>query len=117
MRTQQHDLARTFPDGAFDLISAQYLQTPYAFPRAVVPRQAAHALTPDGILLVVDHGATPPWSWNADADTRFPSPQDIYDDLVLDAACRRPQRLATPQREPTGPDGQTATVIAVRRLA
>ncbi|WP_060950793.1 MFS transporter [Streptomyces hygroscopicus] len=44
VRTEQHDLAETFPSSTFDLISAQYLQTPYAFPRASVLRRAAHAL-------------------------------------------------------------------------
>lgn len=44
--TQQHDLAETFPTGTFDLISAQYLQTPYDLPRADILRQAAQALTP-----------------------------------------------------------------------
>ncbi|MFF4483382.1 class I SAM-dependent methyltransferase [Streptomyces sp. NPDC001520] len=60
VRTEQHDLAETFRSGTFDLISAQYLQTPYAFPRASVLRRAAHALTPGGILLIVDHGSVPP---------------------------------------------------------
>ncbi|GAA4965905.1 hypothetical protein GCM10023238_37010 [Streptomyces heliomycini] len=46
--TQQHDLAATFPTGTFDLVSAQYLQTPYDLPRADILRQAAHALTPGG---------------------------------------------------------------------
>ena len=32
---QQHDLAHTFPAGAFDLISAQYLQSPVEFPATV----------------------------------------------------------------------------------
>ncbi|GAA3367461.1 class I SAM-dependent methyltransferase [Streptomyces antimycoticus] len=120
VRTEQHDLAETFPAGTFDLISAQYLQTPYAFPRASVLRRAAHALTPGGILLIVDHGSVRPWAWNTDPDTRFPSPEDIYDELALDAARWTPQRLATPQRVATGPGGQTATVtdtvIAVRRV-
>jgi hypothetical protein len=74
---------------------------------------AAHALTPDGTLLIVDHGPTGPWAWNTDADTLSPSPQDIYDDLALDAARWMPQRLATPQGEATGPDGQAATVTVI----
>ena len=43
---EQHDLARSFPDGQFDLISAQYLHTPFALDRARVLRTAAHALRP-----------------------------------------------------------------------
>lgn len=45
---QQHDLAENFPAGKFDLVSAQYLQTPYNLPRADVLREAAHALSPAG---------------------------------------------------------------------
>lgn len=121
VRTEQHDLAGTFPAGTFDLISAQYLQTPYSFPRTGILRQAAHALTPGGILLIVDHGSIRPWAWRTDPDTHFPDPEDIYDDLALDAARWIPQRLATSERVATGPNGQTApvtdTVIAVRRIA
>ncbi|MFE2025657.1 hypothetical protein ACFW9V_11005 [Streptomyces hygroscopicus] len=78
-------------------------------------------LTPGGVLLIVDHGSVRPWAWNTDPGTRFPSPEDIYDELALDTARWTPQRLATPQRVATGPGGQTATVtdtvVAVRRLA
>ncbi|MFI0040432.1 class I SAM-dependent methyltransferase [Streptomyces mutabilis] len=72
---QQHDLAETFPAGTFDLVSAQYLQTPYDLPRADILRRAAHALTPGGLLLIVDHGSVRPWAWNTDPDTRFPAPK------------------------------------------
>lgn len=121
VRTEQHDLAETFRSGTFDLISAQYLQTPYAFPRASVLRRAAHALTPGGILLIVDHGSVPPLGPEHRCRHPLPSPEDIYDELALDTARWTPQRLATPQRVATGPGGQTATVtdtvVAVRRLA
>jgi SAM-dependent methyltransferase len=117
---QLHDLAGTFPAGTFDFISAQYLQTPYDFPRADVLRQAARALAVGGLLLIVDHGSVRPWAWNTDPDTHFPSAEEIYDDLALDPARWIPQRLAAPQREATGPNGQTAsvtdTVVAVRRI-
>jgi 2-polyprenyl-3-methyl-5-hydroxy-6-metoxy-1,4-benzoquinol methylase len=38
---QQHDLAHTFPAGAFDLVSAQHLHSPVEFPRDRVLRAAA----------------------------------------------------------------------------
>lgn len=117
--TQQHDLAETSPAGTFDLVSAQYLQTPYDLPRADILRQAAHALTPGGLLLIVDHGSVRPWAWNTDPDTRFPRPEEIFDELALDPARFTPVRLATPEREATGPNGRSATVtdtvITVRR--
>ena len=47
--------------------------TPYAFPRASVLRRAAHALTPGGILLIVDHGSVRPWAWNTDPTPASPA--------------------------------------------
>ncbi|MFJ4427574.1 SAM-dependent methyltransferase [Streptomyces bobili] len=117
--TERHDLAATFPAGAFHLISAQYLHTPFDLPRARVLRQAAYALTPGGLLLIVDHGSVRPWAWTPDANAHFPSPEDVYDALALDPTEWTPERLDRPQREATGPGAQTATVtdtvIAVRR--
>ncbi|MDH6626100.1 SAM-dependent methyltransferase [Streptomyces sp. LBL] len=60
LTTGQHDLARTFPTGTFDLISAQYLHTLLEFPRTRILRRAAHALTAGGLLLNVDHGSVRP---------------------------------------------------------
>ncbi|MGW4642892.1 SAM-dependent methyltransferase [Sphaerisporangium sp. NPDC004334] len=118
--TERHDLARTFPTGAFDLVNAQYLQTPFEFPRPWVLRQAANALRPGGLLLIVDHGSARPWAWDPDVDAHFPAPGDIAGEIGLDPARWRPERLDRPQRQATGPDVQTATVtdtvITIRRL-
>lgn len=54
---ERHDLQDSFPQGAYDLICAHYLQTPFALDRATVLRTAAHALRVGGHLLVVDHGS------------------------------------------------------------
>jgi SAM-dependent methyltransferase len=119
LTTEQHDLAATFPNGTFDLITAQYLHTPLDFPREDVLRRAAHALAPGGLLLIVDHGSARPWAWDPDAHTHFPSPRDIYESLHLDPAHYQPGRLDAPQREATGPNGETATVtdtvLTIRR--
>jgi SAM-dependent methyltransferase len=120
LTVERHDLAATFPEGDYDLITAQYLHTPLDFPREDVLRRAAHALAPGGLLLVVDHGSVRPWAWNPDAHAHFPTPQDIYAGLDLDPAHYRPERLDAPEREATGPDGERATVtdtvVAVRRI-
>lgn len=114
-----HDLAQTFPTGDFDLVSAQYLHTPYDLPRDSILRTAAEALRPDGRLLVVDHGSIAPWSWNQDQDTRFATPQEMYAELALPSSGWTVERADTPKREATGPGGQTATVtdhvLLVRR--
>ncbi|WP_442788757.1 class I SAM-dependent methyltransferase [Dactylosporangium sp. NBC_01737] len=107
---ERHDLARSFPAGAFDLVSAQYLQTPFEFPRPRVLRTAAHALRPGGLLLIVDHGSTAPWSWNQDPGVRYPAPGELAADLDLDPSQWHVLRADTPQRVATGPSGETATV-------
>ncbi len=116
---QQHDLARTFPTGAFDLVSAQYLQSPIEFPRERVLQAAARAVSPGGLLLVVTHASAPSWSW-ADPNTRFPTPEEALAALELDPKQWRTERLGAPERQATGPNGESGTVtdnvIALRRL-
>jgi SAM-dependent methyltransferase len=116
---ERHDLAASFPGGSFDLVSAQYLHTPFAFPRAEVLRTAARSLRPGGLLLVVDHGSIAPWSWNQDPDTRFPTPGEVAADLALDPGEWALVRTDMPRRVATGPAGETATVtdnvLLVRR--
>jgi SAM-dependent methyltransferase len=121
--TARHDLASTFPAGTYDLVNAQYLQTPYELPRAEVFRRAARALRPGGLLLIVDHGSVHPWGWvghEAHAEVRFPSAEEVFGELQLDPARWAAECLESPEREATGPEGQRATVtdnvIRVRRL-
>lgn len=115
---RQHDLARIFPSGAFDLVSAQYLHSPAELPRVRVLQTAARAVAPGGLLLVVDHASVPPWSW-AHPPTRFPTPEETLAPLGLDFGLWRAELLCSPERQATGPNGETATVtdnvIAVRR--
>ncbi|WP_406233208.1 SAM-dependent methyltransferase [Nocardia sp. NBC_01009] len=107
---ERHDLRKSFPPGEFDLICAHYLHTPFDLDRATVLRRAAHALRPDGRLLVVDHGSTAPWSWNSDPNLRYPSPREVAAGMDLDPATWRVERSDAPRRIATGPDGRTAEV-------
>lgn len=111
VRTERHDLAESFPAGEFDLVSAQYFQTPLELDRASILRTAAHALRPGGLLLIVDHGSIAPWSWNQDPDTHFPTPDEVAAELGLDPAKWPVVRADRPRREATGPGGQAATVV------
>lgn len=116
---EQHDLAHTFPAGTFDLVYALYLQSPLAFPRKRVLQQAAAAVSPGGLLLVVEHASVAPWSWT-DPETVFPTPREALDTLELDLREWHIDFLGAPERLANGPNGQAATVadtiIALKRL-
>ncbi|MET8847808.1 class I SAM-dependent methyltransferase [Amycolatopsis sp. NPDC004625] len=101
---ERHDLAATFPAGAFDLVSALYLHTSFPLPRDTVLRRAARALAPGGRLLVVEHGSVAPWSWNREA----PPPPRVPS---LDPAGWTVERADALPRRATGPGGRTAEVV------
>ncbi len=114
---ERHDLAHGFPEGEFDLVSAQFLQSPIEFPHDQVLRRAAAAVAPGGLLLIVEHGAAPPWSGHA--HTEFPTVEETLEALRLDPARWTVERADSPRRPATGPDGTTGVlvdnVIAARR--
>ena len=110
----RHDLATDFPSGVFDLVSAQFLQTPLAFPRAEVLQEAAQAVAPGGRLLIVEHGAAPPWM-PRDHDHPnphdFQTPQQTLDQLELVDDRWRIDRLEAKEREATGPNGESGMLL------
>ncbi|MGW4360848.1 SAM-dependent methyltransferase [Streptomyces californicus] len=115
----RHDLARSFPGGTFDLVTASYFHTPVEIPRDQVLRRAAAAVAPGGLLVLVEHASLAPWSWrDGHEDVRFPTPDEVRTSLRLDDGWRT-ERCEAPERTATGPAGETATVtdnvIAVRR--
>ncbi|MET7943458.1 class I SAM-dependent methyltransferase [Streptomyces sp. NPDC005302] len=115
---RRHDLAETFPDGMYDLVTATYFHTPVTISREEVLRRAAHAVAPGGLLIVIEHASLAPWSWQAGQDIRFPTPDEVVSSLLLDDAWHI-ERAEAPRRTATGPEGRTATVtdnvIALRR--
>ncbi|MFJ4855988.1 hypothetical protein [Streptomyces sp. NPDC088730] len=74
-------------------------------------RTAARALSPGGLLLVVDHGSTAPWWWNQDHDASHPTPHEIAADLGLEPDGWSTERAASPRRITIGPKGRTAEVV------
>ncbi len=89
VRSERHDLTATFPDGEFDLVSAQYLLSPVEFDRPPVFARASAGVAPGGELLIVDHASVPPWSW-AEKDAVFPTPGQILDSIGLDLSSGTP---------------------------
>ncbi|SCG38813.1 methyltransferase domain-containing protein [Micromonospora halophytica] len=108
---RRHDLARGFPDGTFDLVSAQFLQSPIEFPRDRVLRAAARAVAPGGRLLIVEHGEVPPWARAHHPDVCFPTPQETLTALELDPDAWHTERVETVRREGTGPHGETGHLV------
>lgn len=114
---ERHDLTMTFPAGDFDLVSAQFFQSPIEFPRLALLRRAAGLLAPGGVLLSVSHAAAPPWSDHH--DHVFPTTDAELAELDLDPVEWEVVQSGTVEREATGPDGQHGHlldgVIVVRR--
>lgn len=73
---RRHDLTESFPDGAYDLVSAQYLHSTVPMDRIRLLRRAADAVARGGTLLIVDHAAAPPWSSKHGHDHQFPSGEE-----------------------------------------
>ena len=116
---QHHDLARTFPDGTFDLVCAQYLHSPDEVPgrRDAVLRRATAAVAPGGLLLVVGHAAHTPWSAQHH-HVHLPTTGEVLAALALDATWRVELEDVV-DRDVTDPDGNPTTrrdnVLRVRR--
>lgn len=118
-RFEQHDLSASFPEGRFDLVSAQFFHCPLSTDRSYALRGAADAVVPGGLLLIVDHGSTPPWGWKDGHEHHLPSVHEVVEGMALDPAQWERVRVEAVEREATGPDGQAATiednVILLRR--
>jgi len=108
VRWERHDLAQSFPEGMFELVTALYFQSPIAFPRAEVLRRAAGAVVPGGVFLLVEHSTAAPWSFKS--TTPFSTVEETLASLQLDESWE-PIFVGAPKREARGPQGQTAEVL------
>lgn len=127
------DLAEWTTDDTFDLVTASFLHSTFAFPRRAVLRRAATAVAPGGHLLVVGHAALPPWSSHAEHaghaeqaghaenatqaghpehedGARLLGPDEQVADLALDPAAWTIVLAELRTRRTSGPDGQPTTI-------
>lgn len=109
-RFEQCDLALEFPTGAFDLVSASFLQTPFEFPRIKVLQMAAGAVRIGGMLLTSAHQRVAPWS-RGDPERYLPDGPRSYAELELSPDEWTEVFVGSLERSATGPEGQTAQVI------
>jgi SAM-dependent methyltransferase len=116
---QHHDLSDSFPDGVFDLASAQFLHSTVRLERPQILRNAARAVAPGGLLVIVDHAAPPPFSKKVPHDHPFPSAEEVLAELGLPAAEWERVRVDVAERDGIDPDGEPFTwrdnVMVLRR--
>lgn len=108
------DLGDAFPDGTYDLVTAQFL------PHEKALRRAAAAVAPGGTLLIeghLDHG--PYRHHQYGHQVSFPTPDEVVRDLELRPPGWEVLLSETHERAQTGPDGQPAirtdTTLKARR--
>ena len=109
IRFARHDLALSFPDGRFDLVTASFLHSPQDWPRGEVLAKGAAAVAPGGHLLIIEHASRAPWSWSPE-NTRFPTAEETLASMHLDPDAWVHRCLCPIARTAAGPDGQSATV-------
>ncbi|MFQ6393612.1 SAM-dependent methyltransferase [Nocardia sp. KC 131] len=119
----EHDLTESFPDGPFDLVSAQFFHSPVAQAdeRTDVLRRAAAAVSPGGVLLIAGHAGWPSFMREDEApDVHFPTIPEVLDSLELDKQNWRVETTDEIERDVTAPDGRTGrrtdSVIRIRLL-
>ncbi|WCO68106.1 methyltransferase domain-containing protein [Iamia majanohamensis] len=111
VRTARHELGRSFPEGTWDLVSAQFLQSQVELDRVAVLRRGAEAVAPGGVLLSVSHAAPPAWAPEHMADHHFPQPDEEREALALDPGAWEVLRCEVVAREGRSPDGHTGTLL------
>ncbi|WP_406261284.1 methyltransferase domain-containing protein [Actinacidiphila glaucinigra] len=118
---QRHDLGATFPEGTYDLVSAQFLHSPNDMPRERILRAAAAAVAPGGVLLVVGHAGFPAWETDPHPEVHFPTPQEVLESLGLPEGEWEVVLTDEHERIQNDPDGRPTTrvdnTLEIRRLA
>ncbi|MFC8570449.1 class I SAM-dependent methyltransferase [Streptomyces sp. NPDC057245] len=105
---ERHELGHSFPEGSFDLVSAQYLQSPVALDQQTVLRAAARAVGEGGTLLLVLHAGWPSWQTEPPFDAVFPTLDGVLAELGLPAdewTVGAKETVRRPSSSPQGVEG------------
>ncbi|MEV7102390.1 SAM-dependent methyltransferase [Streptomyces atroolivaceus] len=115
---QWHDLGASFPEGEYDLVSAQFLHSMGDLPREEILRRAAAAVAPGGVLLIVGHAGSPSWEHDH-PDMELPTTDEVLASLELPEGewdvllSEEHERI---QNDPDGnPTTRTDNALKVRR--
>lgn len=115
---QFHDLGVSFPEGEYDLVSAQFLHSMGDLPREQILRRAAAAVAPGGVLLIVGHAGFPAWEHDH-ADMELPTTDEVLASLELPEGEWDVLVSAEHERVQDDPDGNPTTrtdnALKVRR--
>lgn len=115
---QWHDLGASFPDGEYDLVSAQFLHSMGDLSRERILRQAASVVAPGGVLLIVGHAGFPAWE-HSHADVELPTTDEVLASLELPDGEWEVLLSAEHERIQNDPDGNPTTrtdnALKVRR--
>ncbi|MDG9689180.1 class I SAM-dependent methyltransferase [Streptomyces mutabilis] len=105
---ERHELGRSFPEGSFDLVSAQFLQSPVELDQRAVLRDAARAVADGGTLLLVLHAGWPSWQTQPPFDAVFPTLDGVLAELALpdgEWAIETKETVRRPSVSPEGVEG------------
>ncbi|WP_349268514.1 tRNA 5-carboxymethoxyuridine methyltransferase [Mycolicibacterium parafortuitum] len=121
VRFVQTNLSESFPEGVFDLVSAQFLQSMVHLDRERIFAAATRALAVGGVLIVVDHAAAPPWAPPEVHEHRFSTLDEVLESIDLGDGAWERFRVEVVERDAVGPDGQAGVLsdnlIVLRRVA
>ena len=122
IRLHNCDLTTDFPAGQFELVTAQFFQSPYPdFPRIQILQTAASRIVPGGHLLITTHATAPSWRKHAGPLPEFPTAEADWQDLALTKTQWELVNLGQEPRTATGPEGQQEEIldnlILARRLS
>ncbi|MFE6622437.1 class I SAM-dependent methyltransferase [Streptomyces sp. NPDC057740] len=102
---ERHELGETFPEGSFDLVNAQFLQSPVPLDQRLILRQAADAVTPGGTLLLAMHANWPSWQTEPPFEAEFPTLRSVLDELALPETDWTVETLDTVRGVSVSPEG------------
>jgi SAM-dependent methyltransferase len=108
---QAHDLSERFPEGTFDLVSAQFLHSTLPLDRTRIFQRAADVIRPRGLLLIVDHGGAPPWASQLHDHHEFPGADEVVAAIDLPESQWEKLRADSVERTATGPNGEPGTLV------